>query len=68
MDGGAQNHNGPCLLSQEHPEKQWFSTFLMLGPFNTAPHVVVNPNHKIILLLLQNRNFATVMNHDVNVR
>ena len=28
---------------------QWFSTFLMVHPFNTVPHVVVAPKHKIIL-------------------
>ena len=46
---------------------QWFSTFLMLRPFNAAPHVVVTPNHKIIALMLHNCNFATVMNHNVNI-
>ena len=30
--------------------EQWFSTFLMLWPFNTVPHVVVTPNHKIIFV------------------
>ena len=34
--------------------EQWFSTFLMLQPFNTVPHVVVTPNHTIILLLFHN--------------
>lgn len=32
---------------------QWFSTFLMLGPFDTTvlqPHVVLTLNHKIILV------------------
>ena len=27
--------------------EQQLPTFLMLQPFNTAPHVVVTPNHKI---------------------
>lgn len=29
---------------------QWFSTFLTLGPFNTVPHTVVNPDthHEMI--------------------
>ena len=27
---------------------EWFSTFLLLKPFNTVPHVVVTPNHNII--------------------
>ena len=33
-------------------EQQWFSTFLMLEPFNTVPHVVVTlpPSHKIIFV------------------
>jgi len=31
-----------------------FSSFLMLRPFNTVPHVVVAPNQEIISLLLQN--------------
>ena len=30
--------------------RQWFSAFLMLSSINTAPHVVVNPNHKTILV------------------
>ena len=29
---------------------RWFSTFRMLRPFNTVPHVVVTPNHKINFL------------------
>jgi hypothetical protein len=41
--------------------KQWFSTFLMLQVFNADPHVVVTPNLKIIVLLLPNCNFATIM-------
>ena len=48
--------------------EQWFSTFLMLRPFNTVPHVVVTSNHKIISLLLHNCNFATVMNYNVNMQ
>lgn len=44
----------------------WFSTFLMMQPFNTVPYSVVTPNHKIDLLLLRNCNFSTVMNHNVN--
>jgi hypothetical protein len=39
----------------------------MLWPFNTVLHVIMTPGHKIITLLLQNCNFATVMNQDVNV-
>ena len=29
---------------------QGFSAFLMLGLFNTVPHVVVTPNHKVIFV------------------
>jgi hypothetical protein len=46
--------------------KQWFSTFLMLQPFNAAPYsVLMIPNYKIILLLLHNYKFA--MNHNENM-
>lgn len=34
--------------------EQCFSVFLMLQPFNAAARVVVTPNHKIVLLLLNN--------------
>ena len=34
--------------------------------FNTVPHVVVAPKHKI-LLLLHNCNLATVMNCNLNI-
>jgi hypothetical protein len=47
--------------------KEWFSTFLMLWPFNTVLHVVVTSNHKIISLLLHNCNFAVVINCNVNI-
>ena len=57
----------PSLLQMEHIEAfQWLSTFLMLRPFNTVPHVVVI-NHKIILLLLHNCNFDTFMNRNINI-
>jgi hypothetical protein len=46
--------------------EQWFLAFPMLQPFNTVPHVVGTPNHKIILLL-HSYSFATVMNCNVNV-
>ena len=38
----------------------WFSTFLMLQPFNIVPHAVVILKHKII-------SSATVLNGNVNV-
>ena len=34
--------------------------------FNSVPHVVVSPNHKIILLLIHNCNFTTVMDCNGN--
>ena len=47
---------------------QWFSTFLMPRPFNTVPPAAPSdPGHKIISLLLHNRNSATVMNHNANI-
>lgn len=49
------------------PLEQRSSTFLTLRPFNTVPHVVMTPNHKIISLLLHSTNFATVMNCNVNI-
>lgn len=53
-----------CWLS--YPLKQ---QFLMLRPFNTAPHVVLTPPcHKIISLLLHICDFAVVMNPNVNIR
>ena len=48
----------------------------MLQPFNTVPHVVVTPNHKIILSLLHKCNlgyvdytsvYNTVMNCDAKI-
>jgi hypothetical protein len=38
-----------------------------IQPFNTVPHGVVAPNHKIISLLFHNCNFATVRNYNVNI-
>lgn len=46
--------------------EQWFLTFLMLRPLNTVPHVVEISSHRIILLILYNSIFATVMNHVAN--
>lgn len=50
------------------PVIQWLSTFLKLRLFNTISHSVVTPNHKIILLLLHNYKFVTVMNHSGNIQ
>lgn len=48
---------------------QWFSTSLMLGLLiQLVPCVLVTPGTtKLLLLLLQNCNFAIVMNCDVNI-
>ena len=45
----------------------WLSSFLVLWPFNTVPHVVVTPTIKLFSLLLHNCNFATVMNNNANI-
>jgi hypothetical protein len=44
---------------------QWSSNFLL--PFNIIPHVVVTPNHKIILLLLHNYKFAILASINVSI-
>lgn len=30
--------------------EQWFSTFLVLRPFNTVSRIVVTPNHNVIFI------------------
>jgi hypothetical protein len=45
--------------------QHWFSASLVL--YNTVIHVVVISNHRLLLLLLHNWNFATVMNYNVNI-
>jgi hypothetical protein len=47
--------------------KQWFSTVLMLQPFNTVSSCCGNPNHKTVSLLCHNCKFTTVENCDVNI-
>jgi hypothetical protein len=42
---------------------QQFSASLTLWPVNTVPHAMMTSNHNIILLLLHNCTFVTVMNH-----
>lgn len=39
---------------------------LPYAPFNGTPHVVVIPNHKVILLLPHNYDLAPIMNFNVN--
>jgi len=57
------------FLKKKNHLSQWFSIFLMLQPFNTIPHVIETPlpDPKIILLLLLSYNFASVLNHSVNI-
>ena len=57
----------PGLSTTQDTLGQWFSTLLMLWPFNIVPCVVVNPPTIKLFLLLHNSRFATVMNHDVNI-
>jgi hypothetical protein len=38
-----------------------------VDPIIYDPHVVVTPNYKIIVLLLNNCNFATDMNSNINI-
>lgn len=45
----------------------WVSTCRVLWPFNTVTHVVVIPNHKLLLLLSHNYNFATFVNQNANI-
>lgn len=59
----------PWQLAQCSPGlnvDQWFSTFLILGPFNTVPHTVMTPVIELFSLLLHNSNFVTVMIPNVN--
>lgn len=44
-----------------------FSTFLILRPFNTVPHVVVTPTRKIIFVATLLLEFGTVMNLNGNI-
>jgi hypothetical protein len=39
-----------------------FKSLVLSLPNVAVPHVVLTPNHKIILLLLHNCKFATVVN------
>lgn len=50
----------PWLCYLQKALERWFSTFLILCPFNTVPHGVVTPNHKIFALLVHNYTFAIV--------
>lgn len=45
--------------------EQWFSTSLTLPPFKTVPSGAVTPNRRIILLVLQQYEYAAVISHSV---
>lgn len=58
----------PCVIqARVLPFDQWFLTFLVLRPFNTAPDIVVTPIVKVFSLLLHNSHFATDVNRNVNI-
>lgn len=46
-------------------DQQVSTLLIMPWPFNRVPHVMGTSSHKIILLLLHNCGFATVVNHSV---
>lgn len=47
--------------------EQYFSTFQILRPFNSVPHVMVSPTIKLFWLLPHNSNFPSIMNCNVTV-
>ena len=57
----------PAVFMPHLCQAVWRPAFPMPRPFNTAPHVVGTPNHKITSLLLHNCKFASGLNHDVNI-
>jgi hypothetical protein len=61
---GLELRNQPASASQVLGLK---ACATMPGFFNTVLHAVVTPNHKIIFIATYNCNFATVMNHNVNM-
>lgn len=51
VSSGRQRHDWKLLLGREEALNHWFSTFLILQPFNiVSSHIVVTPIHKIILV------------------
>lgn len=56
------------FLHRDYAIIDQYFLILMLQPFNTVPPVVVTPNHDIILLLLHNSNFDTVVNHNISIQ
>lgn len=57
----------PPIIGGTSEMNRLIPTFLTVPPFNTAPHMVGTPNHKIILLILHNYNFVTVMTYNVDI-
>jgi hypothetical protein len=52
----------------DKPLREWCPPLLMLQSCNTDPHIVVtHPSQIIILLLCQNYNFNTVLNHSIDI-
>ena len=58
---------GSYKKEREHSCFQKISSTFQRLPFHTAPQAMVTPNYKMILLLLPNCSFATVVNHNVNI-
>lgn len=60
--------NGYFYVFNDHFHiMHWFSTFLLLWPFNEVPHIWWQPFLKLFSLLLSNCDFTTVMNFNVNI-
>lgn len=64
---GAQNRDREADIQmqttslEQEPSKQRFSTFLMLRPFNTLPHVVLTP------AIFSSCDFVSAVGHTVNI-
>lgn len=52
---------------QGQPLHPWFSTFLMVQPFNTVPHIMVTQTITLFPLLLPYCNFAAVVSRNINM-
>ena len=53
------------ICDSVHYPKQWFSTFLILEPFNIDTHAVVTPNHQIIIIFYYFMIVILYFNHNV---
>lgn len=58
--------NKQIKTKKHQQQQQWLSTFLLLQPSNTVLHVVGTSNHKVIHCYFI-ANFATIMNHNINI-